>query len=96
MRPIDADEIINYCTDKSDNHCKSLAFVEFMACIDEMPTLEVEEIRYGKWIPCHIKHETWNEFGYRCSLCKAEIDESWFSNMISTNRCPYCDAKMNK
>ena len=96
MRPIDADEIIKYCTDKSDNTFKSLMFVEFMACIDEMPTLEVEEVKHGTWIPYHIKHETWNEFGYRCSLCNAEIDEDWFKDMISTKRCPYCDAKMSK
>jgi len=40
MRPIDADEIIKYRTDKSGNTRNSLAFVEFMACIDEIPTLQ--------------------------------------------------------
>ena len=47
MRPIDADKIAEYCTDKSDDRFKSLMFVEFMACIDEMPTLELKPVRHG-------------------------------------------------
>ena len=69
--------------------------VVFCKDIENIPIAEVEEVKHGKWIPYHIKHETWNEFGYKCSLCDSEIDESWFNHMISTKCCPYCDAKMH-
>lgn len=42
MRPIDADKIIEYCTNACNGTFESMMFVEFMARIDDMPTLEVE------------------------------------------------------
>lgn len=62
------------------------AIVQMKKHIYDMPTVEAEPIRHGKW----IRHKTplGKEYGFICSEC-----DDW-ANKCS-KYCPYCGAKMD-
>lgn len=90
MRPIDADNIIEYCVDISDETYKTNIFVEFMACIDEMPTLEVEPVKYADWV---FESDLYGNGGTVCSGCRWCSDKTDYYT-IRYKRCPNCGAHM--
>lgn len=81
MRLIDADALepsavyINYgCTR-----------IVYMDDIDEMPTIEAEPVRHGRW---KIIYNNDIPYMYRCSLCGiVRIDDGKY--------CPNCGARMD-
>lgn len=58
--------------------------------IREMPTIEAEPVRHGKWKYIHFKAYKETEFGiYQCSVC----GRPWW---LTTKYCPHCGAKMEQ
>lgn len=65
---------------------------EIEYAIDEIPTADVEKVKYGKWKPTNIP----SYFGgviYRCSLCDA-IDGD--HSKILGKYCWKCGARMDE
>ena len=52
--------------------------------IDRQPTAEVEEVKYGKWLPQILLGQKVCD----CSECKTLGSPHW-------KRCPICEAKMD-
>lgn len=63
----------------------------FAYALSQLPSTEVEQIRYGKWISASDKPGV--KIGMRCSLCGARITYSEFFNG-NHNYCHKCGAKM--
>ena len=55
-----------------------------VADIDTIPRMDVEPVKYGRWIASH------DEF-CACSICKYPVYVGW----NQTNYCPNCGAKMD-
>lgn len=87
MRLIDADAlklyfIANLCGHGTCLNPTGQAEVGFM--IDEAPTIDVEPVKHGRWLPQILLGErVWN-----CSECKTIGSPVW-------KRCPVCEAKMD-
>lgn len=68
--------------------------VSIYDAIKNLPAADVEEVKYGEWLPITIP----GLYGWKCSLC----DEHVYVNRKSdVNRylypcCPNCSAKMKK
>lgn len=68
------------------------------------PTADVQKVRRGVWLPILESEITgWNpEFagrdpvgGYICSICKNEAIYSCNDELVLSDFCPYCGAKMD-
>ena len=81
MRLIDADAIpwCNY--DLNDYHSFVGVDKEY---VDEMPTIEAEPVRHGRWIVRNKGTNNWVD----CSECGTVGSPHW-------KRCPVCEAKMD-
>lgn len=68
---------------------KELVAQKILHIINEQPTVNVEEVRHGKWI-----NHSGGEWG--CSSCANIVftEGSWETPY--DNYCPYCGAKMDK
>ena len=55
-----------------------------IADIDAIPRVDVEPVKYGRWIASH------DEF-CACSICKYPVYVGW----NQTNYCPNCGVKMD-
>ena len=88
MRLIDADAI-SYCNYDLDNY-HSFRAVEDEE-IAEMPTIEAEPVRHGRWI--NNLEEAWQAFN--CSICGESTDDTCMGKPRA-NYCPNCGAKMDK
>ena len=87
MRLIDADALINYYAFDLDNN-----FVVDVSDIRDMPTIEAEPVRHGRWIP-------WDgvEGTYQCSVCGADWDCLEGTPMDNEMYyCPNCGAIMDE
>ena len=83
MRLIDADALephevyMNY-------GCQRIVYMDD---IDEMPTIDAEPVRHGKW--------TWEECVYKCSECSHKAYGNILECMDGTYKyCPNCGARM--
>ena len=94
VRLIDADAIcyttapIVPTTQGEQEHYVTIAFKKD---IDEVPTVDAEPVRHGKWLKAYLDHEA---FGKRpsifyCSACCA-------CSTVKTNYCPNCGARMDE
>lgn len=89
MRLIDADnfriDVLSWenCPNGfSDTYDKA----RIIDAIDERPTIEVEPIRRGQWIPV----KGYEGLLYKCSACEGR----WTHTTIKTPYCHECGAKM--
>lgn len=73
------------------------------ALLCELPAADVAPVRRGHWIPIHASELTgWNpEFAgcdpiaeYMCSRCGADAILSCNDDLVLSNYCPNCGAKM--
>lgn len=84
MSYIIAENIESYLENSCDSITKSLAMVELLACIDQMPREEVEPIVHAHWI---------HGWSYdKCSHCGYETGKGGWP----TKRCPECGAHMDE
>ena len=58
--------------------------------IDNMPTVEAEPVRHGKWLCSDDMYET-----AVCSVCNCDTEEPYEFVKKSWNFCPNCGAKMD-
>ena len=66
-------------------------FVDIGQVLNDLPSVEVEPVKRGKWI---LKSEApiTGEKYWECSLCGCGSDS--FDTVYFTPYCPYCGAKM--
>jgi hypothetical protein len=66
--------------------------------IKQMPTIEAEPVRHGRWIECDYKHmehgmiETEPKAGLCCSECRTGFKKN---RMTYKAFCPACGARMD-
>lgn len=82
MRPIDADKIN---VEDARGNVREL--------IDRQPTIDMEPVRYGKWI--RLERPKGME-RYRCSECNEIVRVPECMGEPIYKRCPWCGAKMDK
>lgn len=83
MRLVDAD-VLNFCSADFDTY-EDYSFTFDM--IDNAHTIEVEPVRYGRWVYD-------NEAGFwKCSLCNRAAISSGYGQELSEH-CPRCGARM--
>lgn len=77
-----------FANGKYDHEHANIDFILGHECYKEwletLPTVDVEEVRHGKWIPCEMQPH------HICSVCG-----HWFSLYDIVNYCPNCGAKMD-
>lgn len=80
---------------KSDAQKAIVGRILFM--IDNLPAIEAEPLRRGRWIECDYKHmehgmiETEPKAGLCCSECRSGFHKK---KMTYKQYCPHCGAKM--
>lgn len=57
--------------------------------IDTMPTVDVAEVKRGKWTDAYVS----GVHHYRCTNCGEYIEATWTAN-FDYNYCPNCGADM--
>ena len=62
--------------------------------VEHAPAADVAPVVHGRWIRYHEADLGWDEYGYRCSECKMEIEDKDFWDMFE-KRCPNCGARMD-
>ena len=68
---------------------KELVAQKILNIINEQPTVNIEEVRRGKWIKCEKEGGIFAN--YECSVCSA-----YPTGGIRSYYCPNCGAKMDK
>lgn len=73
------------------NHNVYFSLTDVRKAIEQTPTADVVEVRYGNAI--YGDHDEWWGAVYECSIC----GEKWMleSSSYKTHYCPYCGAKMD-
>lgn len=89
MRLIDADAI-PYCDD--DSNLKGCKYVR-KRTIDNMPTIEAEPIKHGRWI---YKGKRGRFPVCECSVCGNAENADWAIMGDNANYCPNCGALMDE
>lgn len=100
MRLIDADELLKFpiradhCDEENANEHFINGVETVMEYAKNLPTVDAEPVRHGKWI---IEHEPFTWMGYtqwHCSCCGFTC--SYGQEIRSrTNFCPNCGARMD-
>lgn len=72
--------------------------IAYKSQIDKIPTADVEEVRYGKWIKDEREVRGDGEiYDYCCSSCKSPAAEGSYGNHdVLTPYCSQCGAKMDR
>jgi hypothetical protein len=86
---------LTYCKDCNNYNgvrCRACEFDDAMMEIEDCPTADVVEVRYGKWVSASNKSGV--NIGMKCSLCGARIKYSEFFNG-NHHYCHKCGAKMD-
>lgn len=97
MRPIDADELEKYMTDIMPENTSSAyikGIIEILTHLinfirKEMPTIEAEPVRHGRWIDAGINGTVY------CSLCRFTDFFAKRDRVMLFRYCPGCGAKMD-
>lgn len=99
MRLIDADALKEYmgCADavkhgnkteeQLHNSYSTIMMYEVADYIDDMPTIEADPVRHGRWVNPHM-----NKYGHPCHHC-SECD--FLASQKDRNFCPHCGARMD-
>lgn len=89
-------ELVKELAMESGNADVVIGNLAIISVIDDVPTIEAEPVRHGKW----IEPVPGDGFPY-CSICKHEaLDKGLFLNSRlmdwhRTTYCPYCGARMD-
>lgn len=95
MRLIDADALQDYIESDDSGLCAAREFQrDYIACIDDMPT--IDPVKHGHWIigDWHKCDEVYPNQGRKCSRCfrTCHITQvPWDATF-----CPWCGAKMDE
>ena len=107
MRPIDADalkeHICNMCDD-GERECKGDESCAILCWVNDMPTIEAEPVRHGRWIekpPYEDETVKGLEFQIVCSLCDEQNSSITFDEnsvpiaktFYRTKFCPNCGSR---
>ena len=89
MRPIDADELLNNTEDLEQvKWSQEYGHVVLVCDIVYAPTLDVKEVKHGKWI--------WQgSISEGCWVC-SECNHSFYQGYGNENFCPNCGAYMGE
>lgn len=96
---IEREALINAIATSTEPFTTGLVF----RAINNQPVADVAPVRRGHWIPIHASELTgWNpEFAgcdpiaeYMCSRCGADAILSCNDDLVLSNYCPNCGAKM--
>lgn len=79
------------CCAKSDKQKALVGRILFM--IDNMPTINVEPVKHGRWKHSETEGLPTNRFV--CSECYGLTIVSTYRNRCMFNYCPHCGAKMD-
>lgn len=89
MRLIDADELDNMGYELHRTYREDANTIVYeVKKIGEIPTIEAEPVRHGRWIKTD-KHDIYYQPGYKCSVCK-------ILTTCHGRYCPNCGARMEK
>lgn len=88
MRLVDADEAKKYLYE----HLDDLHMIAAQNAIDEMPTIDAQPVKRGKWVELP-KALNPNETPCQCSNCKHVI--SFYYGYPKSKFCDECGAKMD-
>lgn len=90
-RYIDADRLVKNIAAIGD--MRKLSTKTVGIAIDETPTVDVVEVRHGRWMP--VEYTYFGAKRYECSECRD--DEFWKKRFVvhKENYCPNCGAKMD-
>lgn len=91
MRLIDADEAKNYLYD----HLDDLHMIAAQNAIDEMPTIDAQPVKHGKWLETHCD--------LICGVCKWEYSDElpymsqrgYDSYYEAFAYCPHCGSRLS-
>lgn len=103
MRRIDADAVRDdfantvylECANDKDNSRAN----RIIGAFDDLPTIDAEPVRHGRWIDCDYKKlehgfvETYPNAGKCCSNCRTGFKKEIIEGYIF---CPNCGAKMDE
>lgn len=66
------------------------SFCSIYQLIKEMPAVDAEPVRHGRWI------DPEDPVCYKCSVCGRAANQPYGYNVLFYARCPHCGAKMDK
>lgn len=76
-----------FCGDcRSYTHCENCPYNNVLMLLRNLPTVEAEPVRHGRWILQTNGHGT-------CSTCGTSVD---LLNGMTWEYCPKCGAKMDE
>lgn len=103
MRLIDADALIDeiknglWDWDSVDGIKSSTVLKQTISDINNMPTIDAEPIKHGKWIPLY-PHDVPITNEYKCSVCGLGFDEDEETECVvydTFKYCPHCGSRMD-
>lgn len=61
--------------------------------VDDAPAVDAEPVRHGRWerMDEYCNHSK----TFRCSVCKGNVEYSYFTRFCEYDYCPNCGAKMD-
>lgn len=87
MRLIDADRLKRQVEGRSWR-----AKSKMVELIDNVPTIEAEPVKHGRWIDCGLYGDYFPHHEWECSSCHGcviDTDRPWYAY------CPSCGARMD-
>ena len=103
MRLVDADEAKKYLYE----HLDDLHMIAAQNAIDEMPTIDAQPVKHGRWEETHISLCKWipedeNEEGHsfymaelKCSCCERYNVVTFALTLNKPEFCQLCGARMD-
>lgn len=92
-RYIDANKLIHNLYDEYHGMIsdESMKIYKIIRMLDNAPTADVQEVKYGKWKKAMPRRKGRNAT-YRCSCC-GQLRSSYYNDVQNWEYCP-CGAKM--
>ena len=92
MRLIDGDKFktaLDFLCKEEGLDILAVTYFTIQQLVDEMPTIDAEPIKYGRWIKSNIQRHV--EVTYECSECQHEV----VGEYEKTPFCGGCGARMD-
>ena len=97
QRLIDANELIEILAGMQavcNSHAELVGISKVWQQVKNMPTIEAEPVRHGKWLVCGT--DEWEHFyALRCSECYGGYHLK-YEDTITWRYCPDCGARMDE
>ena len=88
------EQVMSKCSTKEECKNLRLGVLKAICVVKELPTVDAEPVRHGKWERTDITAEDGWAL-YRCSCCNWHTTYYYsFSASPTYNYCPNCGAKM--